>query len=108
MRLETSIQPRRDGSVTAVVGNARYVFTSVPPDGSLQADVDNDQDASYLLSTGNFYPANEADYANASAMLAEPEEGGYEDDDDDANPGGLPIEANTPPAPRRGRRKKAE
>lgn len=112
MRLETTIPPRTDGTVIARFGEDVYRFTS-DNNGTLACEVGNPEHVTFLLNTGNFYPASEADYAAATALLKQDEDmeepaDVYDDDDDDVDPNAAPIESETPPAPRRGRRKKAE
>lgn len=111
MKLETTLKPRRDGVVTAEFPGARYEFAR-DEDGRLVADVLSAEHVGVLLNTGNFLPADEADYeaglAAAKAQLGSVELG---DDDDEGGDdfeeeivnGGLPVEANT--APRRNARK---
>ncbi len=114
MKLQTSIKPRRDGTVT-VLGQDRqtYVFAA-DDEGLLSADVADEATVAVLLATGNFWPADESDAELALALVKEAEktaraEDGDDDDEDDEDEpdGGLPVEANTPPK-RRGRPRKAE
>jgi len=112
MKLETNVPPRKDGTVTTQFGADVYRFTSDNSD-AMVCEVSNPEHVAFLLSTGNFYPAYEADYAAAAALLKQNEDTEdpadvYDDDDDDVDPNAAPIESETPPAPRRGRRKKAE
>ena len=101
MKLETNIKPRRDGTVTATAGKASYVFAE-GADGRLIADVADESHVGFLLATGNFVPADEADFQ--AGMEAVKSVVGGDDDEvdqpeiDDDNPGGLPVEANTPPS----------
>lgn len=111
MKLQTSIKPRRDGTVT-VLGQDRqaYVFVA-DDDGLLTGDVADQATVAHLLATGNFWPADEADQEQALALVKEAEKAAQaeegEDDDEDEPLDGLPVEANTPPK-RRGRPRKAE
>jgi hypothetical protein len=103
MKLQTAIQPRRDGTVKVAGLNGKiYVFE---PDAAndLVCDVDHDETAAHLLGTDNFWPADEADYQAAEGLLAKgrqegDQDEGADDDDEPPNPNALPIEANTPPA----------
>lgn len=70
MKLITDVTPRNDGTVTATVGNTKYVFTA--EGGRLAADV-KDDDAMVLLDTGNFYPATEDDSPIVTTAVAEAE-----------------------------------
>lgn len=118
MKLMTTIAPRRDGTVIAKDLQGRRITFEADPafGGALCADVDDDEALVYLLGTGHFEPADEADYPQASALVpADPDPDGDGDEDGDGDgdgeesPGGLPVEANTPPtkmpgrAPRRAR-----
>lgn len=114
MKLQTSIKPRRDGTVT-VLGKDRQTYVFVADDeGLLTGDVSDEPTIAALLATGNFWPADESDAELALVLVKEAEksagaEDGEDDDQDDEEEplGGLPVEANTPPK-RRGRPRKAE
>lgn len=67
MKLQTSIQPRSDGTVIANCDGGDYVF-SANEQGDLECDVGNEQDAAALLACGNFYPADTADFDSALQM----------------------------------------
>ncbi len=65
MKLETTIKPRKDGSVkVAVPSGGSYAFTP-DKDGCLTCEVQDDADIAFLLDTGNFHPADEADHQEA-------------------------------------------
>jgi len=111
VKLQTSIKPRRDGTVT-VLGQDRqtYVFAA-GPDGELTADVADESTVAHLLATGNFWPADEADQEQALELVKQAQkadEADEDDDEDEADDNALPVEAETPPAPRRGRARKAQ
>lgn len=112
MKLQTSIKPRRDGTVT-VLGQDRktYVFAA-DDDGLLSADVADEATVAALLATGHFWPADADDAEQALALVKEAEKTARAedgDDDDEEEPqDGLPVEANTPPKRRGGRPRKAE
>lgn len=109
MKLQTSIKPRRDGTVT-VLGQDRqtYVFAA-GPDGELTADVADEATVAHLLATGNFWPADEADQEQALLLVKQAQQADEaEEDEDEADDNALPVEAETPPAPRRGRPRKAQ
>lgn len=112
MKLQTSIQPRRDGTVK-VTGQDRqpYVFAA-DDNGDLVCDISDEPTIAFLLATDNFFPADPADHDKALALTEaltknEGGEGGDgdagddEEDDDEVETevvnGGLPIEAGTPP-----------
>lgn len=112
MKLQTSIKPRRDGTVT-VLGKDRQTYVFVAgPDGELTADVADEATVAHLLATGNFWPADEADQEQALELVKQAqktdEDEGDEEDEDDEPVDALPVEAETPPAPRRGRARKAQ
>lgn len=89
MKLTTEIIPRRDGTVTATVPatdsvpSGRYTFKQ-DADGRLVCDVEHESHIGFLLDTGFFYPADEADIeAGIDAVNQqqdEGEEGGEEED----------------------------
>lgn len=109
MKLQTSIKPRRDGTVT-VFGQDRqtYVFAT-GPDGELTADVADEATVAHLLATGNFWPADEADQEQALLLVKQAQQADEaEEDEDEADDNALPVEAETPPAPRRGRPRKVQ
>jgi hypothetical protein len=103
MKLQTSIKPRRDGTVK-VTGQDRqtYVFLA-DSDGELSCDVTDTATVTSLLAGGEFWPANPDDHDAAMALAAD--DAGDDDSDDDADDAGdmntPPIEANTPPVIRR-------
>ena len=108
MKLQTSIKARRDGTVKALgLDGKTYVFT---PDaaGDMSCDVTDERTAALLLSTGNFWPEDQADLESALALVQTPggesTEPDPEDDEDDLDgedppADALPVEAETPPAP---------
>ena len=117
MILNTSISPRRDGTVVARgrAGN-EYVFRA-DQDGLLACEVGDQADAVALLETGMFYPADEADFQAALALteghlgddsVDDDGDDGDEGDGDDGNDTALPLEANTPPAPARARKARSK
>lgn len=119
MKLQTSISPRRDGtlSVTGLDGQ-KYAFTK-GEDGELVGDVADEPTVAHLLSGGMFFPADPADFDVALGLTKVDDDGddendqgptggqgqstGNDDDDDDDDEGSgeqsnaLPLEANTPP-----------
>lgn len=115
MKLQTSIKPRRNGTVT-VLGQDRqtYVFVA-DDDGLLTGDVADEATIAALLATGNFWPADEGDAEQALALVKEAEkaaradedDGDDGDDDEEEAADALPVESNTPPK-RRGRPRKAQ
>jgi len=114
MKLITTITPRRDGVVRVKLPSGGDVVFTKDSEGQLAADVEQDSDLAHLLALpeGNFEPADTADFARAESLV-ESAIGGADDDDapgdddDDDTPGaddelpngGLPVEANTAPAP---------
>lgn len=94
MKLTTDIKPRRDLTITVKAGETTYKFEA-DENGMLVADV-QDCDVGFLLDTGNFYPADEADIEAGIAAVNEQEAGGEHDEAD--------IEA----APAKANKKKAK
>lgn len=114
MKLLTSIPLRRDGTVTAAGPDGRsWVFRAVEGTDEAGCDVDDPAAVAALLATGNFYPADAADLDAALALVGSVAGDGAEDDEDDeddeaaAAGSALPVEANTPPVPARGRKGRA-
>lgn len=117
MKLATTIPPRRDGTVIArgATGEA-HVFRR-GDSGDLECDVTDLDLVASLLSGGLFYPVDPADYDAALRLSGDADDSDDEGDADDEGEGagegeddvggGQPIEAETPPKPRRGRPPKA-
>lgn len=105
MKIETSILARRDGTVnTKTPGGTSIVFTADDA-GRLVADVDDQKDVAWLLSRGDFFPADESDFVEAESVMRD--EAGIDDlPDDDGDEDAAPIEAATSPKPRTPRRSK--
>lgn len=108
MKLHTSIPPRRDGTVK-VTGQDRqtYVF-EVDADGELSCDVTDEATIAFLLAGGMFWPADTKDFPQAESLVAPDEADDEPDDNDEPSMDALPVEAETPPAPKRARKAKAE
>lgn len=81
MKLTTDIKPRKDGTITAKAGSTDYKFVA-DESGMLVAEVD-DGDVGFLLDTGNFYPADEADIEAGIAAVTE--QNGDDADADEAD-----------------------
>jgi len=111
VKLQTSIKPRRDGTVS-VLGQDRQTYVFVADDeGLLTGDVGDEPTIAALLATGNFWPADEADQERALELVKQAQKADEDDEDDDkdeADENALPVEAETPPAPRRGRPRKVQ
>ena len=105
MKLQTSIIPRRDGTVRVLGDDGEtYVFTA-DEGGVLTAEIPHEPTVARLLLLGTFMPFDEADFEHAGELAAQAEgtdEDADQDDDDDDEVGlnALPVEANTPPAPK--------
>jgi len=130
MLLQTSIKPRRDGTVAVTgVDGARLVFAPNAA-GELECEVAHEPTIAQLFSTQNFYPASEEDYQLALALSSAATEPGEESEpadpgepdpaalasktddaldlpDDVGDMNAMPVEAQTPPqtAPDRAARK---
>jgi hypothetical protein len=110
MKLETTIPPRKDGTVNAEFSGIVYRFT---PDehGRLVAEVGNETHIATLLATDMFLPADENDFARASEIAntettEEGEDDGEGDGEGEESLDALPLEAVTPPSHRRARKVK--
>lgn len=107
MKLQTSIPARLDGTVLIETPEGSSFTFTANAQGDLEADVTDESVAAKLLASGNFWPADPADQdralALAQAALPKPQAQDEEPEADDTTievtPGGLPDEANTPPAP---------
>lgn len=108
MKLQTTIIPRADGTVVVRGDDGKkYVFQH-GDDGILECDVTCKLTAARLLGTGDFFPLDEGDFSDALALTAsaqtqtteDGQEPGASDLDDPVNLDALPVEANTPPAPK--------
>lgn len=93
MKLQTTIAPRRDGTVI-VRGHKGQEFKFTPDDHEeLTCDVSDELLVAKLLASGNFFPADEADFAVATALVqsaTEPPVEPDEPDDDDGEDDDLP------------------
>lgn len=98
MKLVTDIKPNSAGIVIAEFGAITYQFVGTP----LECDVADDDHIAHLINTGNFYPADAADFPAAESKIISVIGSAEIDDDDDAVDendeivGGLPVEALTP------------
>jgi hypothetical protein len=128
MKLQTSIKPRRDGTVL-VTGQdgVKYTFVAGAA-GDLECAIEHQATLKHLLASQNFYPASEDDFSLALQMsqpagpgpdadadagapdlgaLAAKSDAELDEEGDEGDLSGLPVEANTPPqtAPDRAARK---
>ena len=126
MKIETSIKPRRDGTVNVDTPDGVVVFRA-DESGVMVADVESAQAQAFLLARADdFIPADDADFEVANSLLTQGT-GGDDDPDDDvdddpdddpdeADPNAAPIEepasAVASPAPavaaKRGKKKAAQ
>ena len=103
MKIETSIKPRRNGTLNVVTpGGKVIVFSALG--GRMTAEVADSADVQFLLGMSDFLPADEDDFAMASALIrgeAGPDELGDADDllDDDGDENAAPVETATAPKP---------
>jgi hypothetical protein len=118
MKLETSIPMRTDGTVrVAGLDGKAYVFKMDAESGMVSCDVSHDETLAHLLRIGTFFPIDMADYDKAESMLDmskapdtdgdDGQDDGDDDEDEEVDPNALPVEAGTPPAPRK-KKAKAE
>jgi len=128
MKLQTSIEPRRDGTVLVTGQDGKKYTFSDDGYGDLVCVIDHEPTLAKLLTLQHFFPVSTEDFtaarrlANAatdldgvasdagepslSALAAKPD-ADLDEDDDEGDMAGLPIEANTPlqAAPDRAARK---
>jgi hypothetical protein len=104
MKLQTDIAPRRDGKLTTLDNDGQAIVFEKDAGGILTAEVQCQETLERLLRTGNFYPADEADFKEAEQLLESKTEAQPEDDDGDDFEGDEEaplLDANTPPKPPR-------
>ena len=95
MKIETSIKPRKDGTVQVGIDGSSYVFQ---PDESLAmvAEVEDEGHIAFLLARGDdFLPADDADFDRADALVSaseKPIEAPDTDTDDQPDMNAAPIE----------------
>lgn len=109
MKLQTSIAPRRDGTVVVRTGSGASFVFSPDASGALVGEVACEDTAAALLAGGHFFPADPADGEAALALVRrvaddDSDDDGDDDDDEADQASALPVEANTPPAPARVRK----
>ena len=108
MKIETTIKPRRNGTVSVVIDGVTYLFAE-DEQGRLGADVDNEKHLSYLLGLGDFLPADEEDFEVAQGLIDPDDEEGEDDPDDSGEEdfeAAPPLEENTPPSLKKPRKVK--
>lgn len=106
MKLETTIAPRRDGTVSVELAGQKIVFAQ-DEQGRLVADVAEESSIAYLLGLADFMPADEEDFEAASkiaARVAVKDEDEADDSEDDDVPMAPPVEENTPPSRKKPRK----
>lgn len=75
MKLETTIKPRRDGTVTAKCpGGGVYIFGADVDGAPCSCEVTDERDIEFLIGTGNFYPADDGDYEAVLRISARSDE----------------------------------
>lgn len=108
MLVQTTIKPRRDGTVKVTGQDGSKLDFVANESGDLVCDVEDKETLKKLLANGAFIPYDEKDFEAAEELVVEAEEEAKGDDgdegpeasDDDGAEivnGGLPIEAETPP-----------
>lgn len=102
MKLQTSILPRRDGTViVGCASGSKHTFVKNVA-GDLVCDVTDEADVAELLRNGNFFPEDEADNVAAISMLESSGVIGGDLDQDLGSPdlddaGDDPVDPNAPP-----------
>lgn len=108
MKIQTSIQPRRDGSVSVVGEDGQNYKFVADADGVLVCDIEHEPTVARMLSLGDFEPVDAADFERAIELTQqlEQQDDDAEDEDfeDEANEDAMPEEANTPPVAKRGKK----
>lgn len=95
MKIQTTIAPRRDGTVKVAAPSGALLFIN-GGDGRLVCDVTSDADASFLLKVDGFMPASEADIAKAEELIGLAGDDDILDGDQGINITAAPIDAMTP------------
>ena len=101
MKLQTTITPRADGTVIVHGEGKDFVFA--PNDeGICECDVDDEALVVQLVSSGNYHPADAADFDSVMDLINQNQSAGQDDDQGDdqgefGNTDALPLESNTPP-----------
>jgi hypothetical protein len=101
MKIETSIKPRRNGTLNVVTPCGQVIVFSAQ-DGRLTAEVADAADVQFLLGMSDFLPADEDDFAMASALIrgeAGSDDAGDDLPDDDGDENAAPVETATAPKP---------
>ena len=98
MKLQTSIQARRDGTLNVQGLDGKTYGFAKDADGVLTGDVEDEATVSHLLGGGHFYPANSGDFDAALRLMPKADDEGDGDEGDEASDG-LPVEANSPLKP---------
>lgn len=78
MLLETNLPTNTNGKVPGSAPDGTIYWFEKNADGELVCDVPNDNHVSFFLGTGQFYPSDKEDFAEAASALkaereAEPE-----------------------------------
>ncbi|HEX4843197.1 MAG TPA: hypothetical protein VFV57_05960 [Limnobacter sp.] len=115
MKIQTTIPPRKDGTVNFTGQDGKVYTFKDDGTGCLVCDVDGQADLKRMLLNPQFMPVDEEDFLDAERLAEqaekelakndaaglEPKDNGDDDDDDDEDDdgaqGGEPLEANTPP-----------
>lgn len=83
MKIETSIKPRKDGTVIVAIDNQKYVFKADEA-GVMTAEVESEAHIAILLARGDdFLPADDADFERADALVSGAKKDSETDEDDD-------------------------
>lgn len=85
MKLHTTIPPRRDGKVLIRDAKGGVIEFSNDGAGNLSGDVTDEKLLAQLLASEDFFPADEADYDAAMAIVGHvvPVHGDQDSDDED-------------------------
>lgn len=104
MKLQTSIKPRRDGTVKLAGLNGKTYEFKPDEQGDMVCEVDDDATVVHVLQAQGdyFWPADEEGMTKAEALIDAATGDDHDDDieddgEDNSNSSGLPVEANTPP-----------
>lgn len=102
MLIETSISPRREKTVRLTTPQGNAIVFADGGAGHLVAIVTDQVDLAFVLSRGEFSPADAADFERAEALIREMAGANDLPDDlpdDDGDENAAPLEVLTPPKP---------
>lgn len=103
MKIETVIPLRKDGTVKVTTPTGAAYLFAVDEQGRVVSEVSDEGDIGWILTLGEFFPAEDSDFDEALEITAPPpiegDEGEAPPDDDAGDENAAPVEVPTPPKP---------